>query len=47
MDAFNALQVADEVKTFPNIDMPTPSYYIGSSKRGLSDKVRKIKYITY
>jgi hypothetical protein len=24
MDAFNALKQADEVRTFPNIDMPTP-----------------------
>jgi hypothetical protein len=24
MDAFNALKQADEVRTFPNIDMPAP-----------------------
>lgn len=38
MEAFNALQVADEVKSFPTIDMPKPSPAL-TKRNVFADKV--------
>lgn len=41
MEAFNALQVADEVKSFPTIDMPKPSPAL-TKRNVFSDKVSRV-----
>lgn len=39
MEAFNALKQADEVRTFPNIDMPTPLFKPNNTRARYTEKV--------
>jgi hypothetical protein len=39
MDSFNALKQADEVRTFPNIDMPLPVLPAGQRTNRFTERV--------